>query len=69
MVPRGGIEPLTRGFSVQVTLCFYERKLKNYNEFIFTFSNFPLHPNLSRNCTRIISPELNPKFPTHGQKL
>ena len=68
MVPRGGIEPPTRGFSVEDTPGFCADKLKKLKRFIFVLPRFSRHPNLSRTYLRVTLPKLIPKFPAHGQK-
>jgi hypothetical protein len=62
-VPRGGIEPPTRGFSVPVTPSLWANKSKIFNYFFNVFFVLVPHPNLSRNCRRVILPKLTRRFP------
>ena len=63
MVPRGGIEPPTRGFSVQITPSLWANKSKTFNYFFNLIFVLVPHPNLSRTCRRVILLKLTRRFP------
>ena len=49
LVARGGIEPSTRGFSVQDTVILYPARVKNGNNFSEFCQSVALSPNLLPN--------------------